>query len=167
MRCKIEGKSSVDCFLENIPGTILCTRPKIRNYIKYKLLSGYVLMTGNIDCMENFLFQMNPDWAEYFRYVQPMCAMTKYGMRYFYIVENNNKMRDIFKNYEKYYDTEELNSIIYCNFHDLISEGCVSEIIGINPDFKGDLQEKIDKLLDNFFMEDNEYENMDPEDVGK
>lgn len=174
MKCKIEGKSDLDCFLENIPGAILCTRPKIRNYIKDKLLNGYVLMTGNIDCMEEFLSQMNPNWVEDFKYIQPMCTMTKYGMRYFYIVENNSKMRDVFNSYKKYYDVDELNTMIYCNFHDLISDGCVTEIIAINPDFRGDMQEKIHKLLDNFFMEDNEYDDMNkekynviPEDVGK
>lgn len=112
------------------------------------MINYNVLITGNIYCMEKFLFQMNQNWAEDFKYIQPMCAMTKYGMRYFYIVENNNKMRDIFK-----------------NFHDLMSDGisdrCTTEIIGINPDFKGDLQEKIDKLLDNFFMEeDDEFDNI-------
>lgn len=48
--------------------------------------------------------------------------------------------------------------MIYCNFHGSIPEGCVTgcvaEIVGINPDFKGDLQENIDKLLDNFFVND-------------
>lgn len=157
LRCKM--KEDINCFLENIPGAILCTRPKIRNYIKDKLSDGYVLMTGDIDCMKNFQLEMNQNFLEEFKYIQPMCAMTKYGMRYFFIIENNNKMRDIFfKSYKQDYDTEELNTMIYCNFHGSIPHGdmigCVTEILGIDPDFKGNLQEKIDELLDNFFKND-------------
>lgn len=50
-------------------------------------------MSGDIDCMDFFQFQMNPNWLEDFKYIRPLCTMTKYGMRYFFIVENNNKMQ--------------------------------------------------------------------------
>lgn len=45
--------------------------------------------------------------------------------------------------------------MIYCNFHGSITgrrvTGCVTEIIGFKTDFKGNLQEEIDKLLDQLF----------------
>ncbi len=159
LKCKMKENSNKDCLLENIPDAILCTRPKIRSYVKDKLLNGYVLMTGDINCMDKFQFRMNPNWEEDFKYIQPICAMTKYGMRYFFIVENDNKMRDIFFTYYKqYYDVDELNNMIYCNFHESIPgrlvTGCVTEIIEVNPDFKGNLQEEIDKLLDQLFTND-------------
>lgn len=69
MKCKIKENSEMDCFIEDIPGAILCTKPNIRNYIKDKLLNGYVLMTGDIGCMEKFQSQMNPNWLEDFKYI--------------------------------------------------------------------------------------------------
>lgn len=154
MKCKI---NDLDCFMENIPNSIKCIDKGIYQYIKEKLLDNHILVTGDIDCMHELHQYVNPNWVSDYKYVQLVCCQTKVGMRLFNLVENTYRLREFLTNtvlldFDIYEDIEEL---LYCNFHIKSGNKCIAEIIGFRQDFKGNRDEKICALLDSIFDEDN------------